>query len=194
MQEKIKTTYLEITALDKITYTNDFLEKMEVREVENDVYINFILFTGVGLPWRWYSRLNWTHREWEDYFSRHRIKTFIGFAGKQLAGYYELEFEEHGNAQIKFFGVFPAHMSKGHGGVLLSHAVKSCLDNGAERVWLHTCSSDSKTALGNYLARGFRIFREEEKFENVPRKDELIKMVSGFFSRYIDYYNGTGNQ
>jgi hypothetical protein len=29
------------------------------------------------------------------------------------------------------------------------------------RVWLHTCTLDAKAALPNYLARGFRPFKEE---------------------------------
>jgi ribosomal protein S18 acetylase RimI-like enzyme len=188
MQEKVKTIYLEITANDRILFKEGFLEKMEVREIENDAYINFALFAGVGLPWRWQSRLNWTIQDWEEYFSHGRTKTYLGFSGNTLAGYYELIFEENRNAEIKFFGVLPAYSGKGFGGMLLSHAIKSSFDNGAARVWLHTCSKDSKNALGNYLARGFRIFREEEKLEVVHENKELIKMVSGFYSRYIDYF------
>ncbi len=192
MQEKVKTIYLEITANDRFLFKEGFLEKMEVREIENDAYISFILFAGVGLPWRWHSRLNWTMQEWKEYFSPGRTKTFLGFSGNILAGYYELIFEEDGNAEIKFFGILPAYLGKGFGGMLLSHAVKSSFDNGATRVWLHTCSKDSKNALGNYLARGFRIFREEEKLELVPEKKELIKMVSLFYTRYMDYFTGIG--
>jgi len=31
---------------------------------------------------------------------------------------------------------------------------------GASRVWLHTCTLDHPSALANYKARGFRIFKE----------------------------------
>jgi hypothetical protein len=46
---------------------------MVIREVENDAYLNFMLFAGVGLNWRWYSRLGWSYKEWDEYFSRERV-------------------------------------------------------------------------------------------------------------------------
>ena len=39
---------------------------------------------------------------------------------------------------------------------------------GAARDWVHTCSLDHPQALSNYQARGFRIYRTEEKPENLP--------------------------
>ncbi len=188
MQENVKTFYLEILAVDQVLLKKGFSRKIQIREVENSAYLNFILFAGVGLPWRWYSRLKWTVAQWEEYFAAREVKTFLGFSGNKLIGYYELEFQEINNVELKFFGVLPAHIGEGLGGMLLSHAIKSALDNGAGRIWLHTCSNDSQAALGNYLSRGFRIYREEENVEFVPGKDELIEMVSGFFSDYFDLY------
>lgn len=188
MMEKVKTTWLEITSPDEANFKEDFTGIMEIREVENDMYINFMLFAGVGLPWRWYSRLNWTLPDWEDYFSRVRAKTFLGFAEGRIAGYYEIVFDDKNDAEIKFFGLLPSQMDKGLGGVLLSHAIKSSFDNGASRIWLHTCTGDSEAALGNYLSRGFRIYKEEEAYEDVPGKDELVSMISRFFSSYYDHF------
>ena len=188
MQVKVKTIYLELRDEDEFRPKKGYRERMEVKEVENDAYLNFILFAGVGLPWRWYSRLRWTMEEWDEYFSSGRVKTYLGFEGKKLAGYYELEFTEKFDAEIKFFGVFPHYMGRGLGGMLLSHAVESARKNNAERVWLHTCSNDSDAALGNYLARGFRVFREEEKFEHLPEDSELVRLTADFFALYIRRY------
>lgn len=188
MQENVKTFYLEILANEQALIKEESSNKFEIREVENNAYLNFILFAGVGLPWRWYSRLKWPVAQWEEYFAANEVKTFMGFSGNKLAGYYELEFQEKNNVEIKFFGLLPAYIGEGFGGILLSHAIKSAFDNGAERIWLHTCSNDSNAALGNYLSRGFRIFREEENAEFIPGKDELIEMVSRFFSDYFDRY------
>jgi len=185
MQVKVKTIYLELRYEDEFRPKKGYRERMEVKEVENDAYLNFILFAGVGLPWRWYSRLRWTIEEWDEYFSSGRVKTYLGFEGKKLAGYYELEFTEKRDAEIKFFGVFPHYMGRGLGGMLLSHAVESARRNNSARVWLHTCSNDSDAALGNYLARGFRVFREEEKFEHMPEDSGLVRMAAEFFAGYI---------
>ena len=191
MLEKVITTFLEINKNDPVHYKKDFHEKMEIREVETDVYLNLILYAGVGLPWRWYNRLKWTSEEWVQYFSGQRVKSFIGFSGNRLVGFYELILQENNETEIKLFGIFPSFMGKGLGGLLLSHALKSSFDNGASRVWLHTCSSDSDAALANYLARGFRIFREEIKFEQVPEKEEILNLISEFYSRYIDLHSST---
>jgi GNAT superfamily N-acetyltransferase len=189
MIEKITTTWLEVSAGDRIKLTPDYKERMEVRQVENDAFISFIMFAGVGLPWRWYSRLDWTFSEYDSYFSREDVTTWLAFAGRKLAGYYELISGKEGETEIKFLGLLPAHIGKGLGGILLSHAISSALENGASRIWLHTCTRDSENALANYLAKGFRIFRKEEKPEQIPSRDELIRKVSVFFERYYDHYS-----
>lgn len=185
---QVKTIYLEIHHTDEFRPKKGFRERVEIKEIENDAYMNFILFAGVGLPWRWYSRLKWTLQQWDDYFNSGRVKTFLGFDGKKLIGYYELEFDESGSAEIKFIGLFPSFMGSGLGGMLLSHAVESAWGNNAKRVWLHTCTNDADSALGNYIARGFRVFREEENSEYVPERIEMTEMVSGFFSQYIERF------
>lgn len=192
MQENVKTFYLEILTVDQVLLKEGFSKKIQIREVENNAYLNFILFAGVGLPWRWYSRLKWSVAQWEEYFAAREVKTFMGFSGNKLVGYYELEFQKKNNVEIKFFGVLPAYIGEGFGGMLLSHAIKSAFDKGAGRIWLHTCSNDSQAALENYLSRGFKIYREEENVEFVPEKDELIEMVSSFFSDYFDRYGHSG--
>ncbi len=191
MRTKVRTTYLELGPKDEFLPKKGYRERLVVKEVENDIYLNFVFFAGVGLPWRWYSRLRWTIEEWEEYFSSGRVKTFLCFDSARLTGYYELEFDENNDTEIKFLGVFPRYLGKGLGGMLLSHAVDSARNCKAERIWLHTCTNDSDAALGNYIARGFRIFREEEGYEDVPGKDDLTELVSGFFNRYIERFNDT---
>ncbi len=189
MPQKVITTYLELAEKDRFQPREGFLEKIEVREVANDAYINFILFAGVGLPWRWYSRLGWTAGEWDKYFAGGMIGTYLCFEGKNLVGYYEIDFTAGSSAEIKFMGLFPRYMGRGLGGMVLSHAVHSAREKGAGRVWLHTCTNDAEAALGNYLARGFRVFKEEEGVEEVPGRQDLVKGVSRFIESYIESYD-----
>jgi GNAT superfamily N-acetyltransferase len=44
---------------------------------------------------------------------------------------------------------------------LLTRAVEQAWAEGANRVWLHTCTLDDKAAMPNYLKRGFRPFKTE---------------------------------
>ncbi|MGF1584598.1 MAG: GNAT family N-acetyltransferase [Bacteroidales bacterium] len=188
MEIKVNTVYLELTGKNQFIPKDGFRKRIEVREVENDIYINFTLFAGVGLPWKWYSRLDWTMEQWDAYFSSGKVKTFLGFKGNKIIGYYEIEEDEDQNVEIKFFGLFPGFLGSGLGGMFLSHAVDSAFGMNARRVWLHTCSNDSGSALKNYIDRGFKIFKEEEQVEYVPEKEEILKSISGFFERYISRF------
>ena len=44
---------------------------------------------------------------------------------------------------------------------MLTDAIDRAWVFGTQRVWLHTCTLDHPAALGNYLARGFKVFKEE---------------------------------
>jgi ribosomal protein S18 acetylase RimI-like enzyme len=187
MKEKVKTTYLELRREDRFVPSEGYLEETEVKEIGNDFYLSFVLFAGVGIPWRWYSRFKWSVSQWEDYFSGRQVKTFIVFGGNKLIGYYELEMTST-DVEIKFLGLFPCHIGSGFGGMLLSRAVDSAREQNASTIWLHTCSNDSKSALSNYIARGFRICREEENFEEVPEKEEILKGIASFYAQYIEMY------
>ncbi len=83
---------------------------------------------------------------------------------------------EHGGLQTKSAIVIKEHFSqkKGEtqewleeyfgkklGGYLLSEAIKNSFNQGAKRVWVHTCSLDHENALKNYLARGMKVFKTE---------------------------------
>jgi hypothetical protein len=51
---------------------------------------------------------------------------------------------------------------------LLSVAVQRAWSQGAERVWLHTCSLDGPHALANYQARGFQIYQTKKHWQELP--------------------------
>jgi hypothetical protein len=54
----------------------------------------------------------------------------------------------------------------------LSEAVGRAFDEGANRVWLHTCTLDDPAALPNYLKRGFTPFSQETYFTTVSAEEE----------------------
>ena len=84
------------------------------------------------------------------------------------AGYFELERHADDSAEIAYLGLLPEFRGRGLGGFLLSEAVREAWATGASRVWLHTCTLDSPAALPNYLARGFRPFKEERYVAETP--------------------------
>ena len=185
-QQEVTTIYLEMTNISQFVPKKGFKEKLFVQEIENNVFVNFMLFAGVGLPWKWYSRLEWSVDDWAGYFSGNNCKTYLGFKGKQLIGYFELEIHGTDDVEIKFFGLFPQFIGSGSGGLFLSHVIDTAWQLGANRLWLHTCTNDQPNAIANYLARGFAVFKQKKEIENIPDKQELLNKIGHFFSRYID--------
>ena len=51
---------------------------------------------------------------------------------------------------------------RGLGGFLLSQAIKNAWDIAStKRVYVHTCTLDHASALSNYKARGFKVYKTE---------------------------------
>ena len=89
--------------------------------------------------------------------------------GGAPAGYFELqEHEDDGSVEIAYFGVVPHFHGRGLGKYLLTEAVDAAWSLDASRVWLHTCTLDDPAALPNYLARGFRPFKQEPYEADLP--------------------------
>jgi len=131
------------------------------------------LYTAVGGKWFWRERLSWSYRRWMEWLSRPEVETWMACQRGTPAGYFELE-AQPGAVQITYFGLLPSFIGQGLGGFLLTRAVERGWRIGPGsrpgRVWVHTCDLDHPGALPNYLARGFRIFREEEHTVDLPEQ------------------------
>ncbi len=185
---RVTTNYLEMNSESQFVRKTESDRLINVKEIKNDNYINFMLFTGVGLPWKWYSRMSWSPEKWTEYFSNHKCRTYLGFAGKNVIGYFELEYQDDDNVELKFFGLFPQFTGRGFGGLFLSEAIATAWKTGANRIWLHSCSNDHPNSIKNYLARGFNLYKVEEDYEEVPDKDEFLQFIKAYFSDYIDLF------
>lgn len=119
------------------------------------------LYTAVGGGWHWVDRLDWSYERWLAWLDRSEVETWVAYAEDTPAGYFELEEQPEGSVEIVYLGLIPRFVGRGFGGALLTAAARRGWERGARRVWVHTCSLDHPGALGNYLARGFRLFREE---------------------------------
>ncbi len=124
--------------------------------------VNRFLYQLVGNAWQWRDKLSWTDEQWRDYAERTALRTWMARSEGSPAGYYELERQDDGEVEIKYFGLAPAFIGRGFGGFLLGQALRSAWDwEGTRRVWVHTCSLDHPSALANYQARGMAIYDTE---------------------------------
>ena len=119
------------------------------------------LYSDVGREYHWIDRLGWTDDEIVRYLADPALELWVLREGGELAGYFELRKEENGDVEIAYFGLLPAFTGRGLGRYLLTSAVERAWARGASRVWLHTSSLDHPSAFPNYLARGFRVWKQE---------------------------------
>ncbi|MCU0858350.1 MAG: GNAT family N-acetyltransferase [Pontiellaceae bacterium] len=161
-QQAVTTFYLEMLTPDELRFKECAEPAFWVRECEVKQFrYNRFLYSLVGNDWQWFDKLSWTDDDWQKYVEAENLRTWVGYMGGSLAGYYELQKQENGNVEIAYFGLAKPFIAKGLGGHLLSHAIRSAWEWGAERVWVHTCTLDHPHALENYQARGMKIYKEE---------------------------------
>jgi len=163
---QVRIYYLEMTSADSLSAKQQ-PDNFTVSEACVKQYqINRLLYQLVGQPWDWTDKLEHSDAEWRDYVERDELRTWLAYSQGSIAGYYELEKRDDGNIEIAYFGLTPKFISMGFGGYFLSHAIESAWAwQGAKRITVNTCSLDHPSALQNYKARGFKVYREvsEEK-------------------------------
>jgi GNAT superfamily N-acetyltransferase len=126
------------------------------------------LYVEVGRAWHWVDRLPWTDDELRARLAQPGVTLHLLSVAGAPAGYFELEKHEDGSVEVAYFGLLPEFLGRRLGAYLLSEAVSAAWALAPTRVWLHTCTLDAKAALPNYLARGFRPFKEERYVAQMP--------------------------
>lgn len=139
---------------------------MEARVKQGE--LNRFLYQLIGQHWQWFDKNSWTLEQWRNHAERDEVRTWLLLVDGSPAGYYELERQPGNQVEILYFGLAKPFIGLKLGGALLSEAIRSAWawqdDAGRlpERVWVHTCSDDHPSALANYQARGFELFKTEE--------------------------------
>ena len=176
--EPLVTTYLEMRTRSELWNVDcgSRIEHFEVRELTKPNWqFNREMYFRVGEKWQWIDKRPWTDEQWKEYAHDINLRTFAGHYEDEVAGYYELRryaARDHKSAvtgqnqdsiEIAYFGLLPEFIGRGLGGVLLTSAI----DNGWEwtpaRIWVHTCNRDHPSALNNYKARGFCVYKVERE-------------------------------
>jgi GNAT superfamily N-acetyltransferase len=120
------------------------------------------LYVEVGRNYHWIDRLPWTDGDIARHLLQTEISLWLLTYNGQTAGYFELRKCEDGSVEIAYFGLLQDFLGCGLGKHLLTCATEQAWADGANRVWLHTCTLDDPAAMPNYLNRGFRPFKTEE--------------------------------
>jgi GNAT superfamily N-acetyltransferase len=158
----VTRTYLEMKSPDElrpapIPRPAPGIERMKECSVSFFRY----LYQEVGRAYHWTDRLSWSDETIRTYLATPGVSVWLMSWRTVPAGYFELRKHEDRSVEIAYFGLLPDFVGRGWGKYLLTRAVESAWELGADRVWLHTCTLDHPAALPNYLKRGFRPVREE---------------------------------
>ncbi len=161
--DTVTTWSLEMTSPDQLRARRVSRDDVVLAQVgEPWPELNRFLYEAVGGEWGWTDRLSWTRADWLRWLDRPEQQTWLLSAAGLPAGYFELE-RQGQSVEIAYFGLIARFTGQGLGAHLLSEAVTRAWAMGPARVWVHTCSHDHPSALANYRARGFRVFREETR-------------------------------
>lgn len=155
-------TFLEMLNCDEFKPARRDRGPLEMRRIDPGDYLEGRAFyMKIGADWLWIDRLVWSEEAWRDYYRRPGIELWAGYVNDAPVGFFELASDGQGSTELAYFGLLPAFIGRGLGGQLLNAAIERAWQAGARRVWVHTSSRDHAHALGNYLARGFRIYKTE---------------------------------
>ena len=163
MNKKIERNYLEINSLIDLNENNAYPEGYLIELVQpENFHLNKFFYKNIGKKHHWVDRLIWTEKQWNEYTSDEKVKTYVLKKNDDLAGYFELIIHKEKNeVEIAYLGLIEEYQNKKLGSYLLSTAIKNSFLNNPNRVWVHTCSLDHKNALTNYTSRGMKIFKKE---------------------------------
>ena len=166
MSKKIERNYLEIKFLKDLKETPRLSEKYTITLLDPaDFQLNKFFYKNIGKNHNWVDRLVWTEKQWINYVSDKKVKTYVLKNEEDFSGYFELILHlEKNEVEIAYLGLLKEYQNKKLGSYLLSTAIKNSFLNKPKRVWVHTCSLDHKNALRNYIARGMVIFKTETVF------------------------------
>lgn len=164
--DTLVTTYLEMTGQHQ--FRPAFLDAtasadcrlLQLESLDLDFYR--FLYGSVGGPWRWRWRLSIPPAELEQQLARPGVTVDVLYVAGAPAGYVEL-FREGADTEVAYFGLRTAWFGRGLGKHLLSLGVQRAWDDGAQRVWLHTCNLDGPHAMANYRKRGFEVYLVEQE-------------------------------
>ena len=160
---QVTRTYLEMRSLSELepARADDPLTRIE-QQYRCSIELFRWLYAEVGRNYRWVDRLPWTDEDVVAHLDKPENSIWLMTYDGAMAGYFELRKCEDGSTEIAYFGLLPQFIGQGLGKHLLTRAVEQAWADGADRVWLHTCTLDDPAALPNYLKRGFKAFKTEQ--------------------------------
>jgi ribosomal protein S18 acetylase RimI-like enzyme len=153
----VTTTYLHIPSRAQFrpAFVND-PDAQLIQAFNASAGFYRFLYGSVGRDYHWTDRFAWSDEHMEAHLARPTTTLLVLYVRGVPAGYVELDTaSSEPGTEVAYFGLIGAFHGRGLGKHLLSVGIQRAFDDGARRVWVHTCTLDGRYALANYQARGF---------------------------------------
>lgn len=163
MQVEVTRTYLQMTHPEqhhRAPLTDPRALVLQIKNCPASFYR--FLYVEVGRAYHWTDRLGMTDDEIRDHLKQDSVSVSVLYVDGAPAGYFELKRNEDDSIEVEYFGLLEEFLGQGLGKQFLSFAIDRAWQEGANRVWLHTCTLDNPAAMPNYMKRGFIPFKEEK--------------------------------
>ena len=107
MSTKVERNYLEINSLKDLKKSKFSPDDCLIDLSDPaDFQINKFFYKSIGKEHQWTDRLVWTDKQWIEYISDQKVKTYILKKANDMAGYFELIFhEEKKETEIAYLGL-----------------------------------------------------------------------------------------
>ena len=163
MSKKVERNYLEINSINDLNVSTILPERSSIQLIQPpDFQLNKFFYKNIGKKHNWVDRLIWTEKQWINYTSNEKVKTYVLKKEENIAGYFELILHpDKKEVEIAYLGLLEEYQNQKLGSYLLSSAIKKSFSDETKRVWVHTCTLDHKNALNNYISRGMKVFKKE---------------------------------
>ncbi|GGO52902.1 Acetyltransferase (GNAT) domain-containing protein [Roseovarius pacificus] len=148
------------------------LDLVRVTAPDPDWYLD--LFRKVGAPWLWFGRLVMDRGELRAILSDERVHVYVVRDGTEEVGLLELDFRQHDDCELAYFGLVPQAVGGGAGRWLMNRAIRLAWAEGIARFHVHTCTLDHPAALEFYRRSGFTPYAREIEIAPDPRLSGLL--------------------
>ncbi len=158
----VKRNFLELKNINELVKKDKPEDNYSVEKTKPDFQLNKFFYKQIGKKYRWTDRLIWSDIQWSNYVCNKNLETYVIKNSDDLVGYFELIYHpEKNEIELAYLGLFEDYFGKGVGGYALTTAIVKSFEKKIKRMWVHTCTLDHPNAIKNYLARGMKIFKEE---------------------------------
>lgn len=171
------TTYFEMTTRPDLDQQDAALKLIRWQAPKPSEYLT--LFRTIGERWMWTSRLLLKEDILRAEIHHDAVEIYrIEYEGAYV-GLLELDFREPRQCEIGFFGMISEMNGKGYGRWLMTKALIHAWRPDISRVWLHTCTEDSPSAIPFYMKSGFTPYKREIEIHADPRLSGDLPMDAG---------------